>query len=177
MLTLRRMAEPALEQNGVGFLHVERRDSSLVLVGECGKVVLTVSGISVPSKLSAGDREYIISLLQRYFEKHKSAIIPYIEKLLATRDLPDIEAPSIITNGVSYTAGGASTATKNATYYTDGTIILNNTKRNWDNLEEYFTELREEQPIVMKFLNESRERYLLLNELNALGRKVGTCSI
>lgn len=75
MLLLRKSCQEILDANGLSMLHVEIQNKYMCIVGECGKNVVSISGISFSStRMNSNERAYATQLFAKFITK-------YIDKL------------------------------------------------------------------------------------------------
>lgn len=79
MLLLRKECQPLLDAVGLGNLHIEVQDKCVVLVGECGKPLVSVKGISFSKPtINSVEREYAVELFDKFLAKYATDINTYI---------------------------------------------------------------------------------------------------
>jgi hypothetical protein len=79
MLLLRKECQPILDAAGLGNLHIEVQDKCLVLVGECGKPLINVRGITFSKPaINNSERIYAVELFTQFLSKYVTDIITYI---------------------------------------------------------------------------------------------------
>lgn len=79
MLLLRKECQPLLDAAGLGNLHIEVQDKCVVLVGECGKPLVSVKGISFSKPtINSVEREYAVELFDKFLAKYATDINTYI---------------------------------------------------------------------------------------------------
>ena len=76
MLLLRRDCEEILNKAGLGELHVQRNNTQkcLSIVGQCGQEIVTIYGIALNSSLKDKEREYAVTLFDRFVSKNGKEI-------------------------------------------------------------------------------------------------------
>ena len=90
-LILRKECQTSLDKLGLTELHTEVKDKYLTLVGECGKTLIVISGISfttsTPNKATIA---YAVELFDKFLTKHSTSIISAVNlvKEVATLQKP-----------------------------------------------------------------------------------------
>lgn len=93
MLLLRKECQPLLNAVGLNNLHIEIQDKCLVLVGECGKPLVSVKGISFSKPtINSVEREYAVELFEQFLTKYEADITAYItdKKAFALIPIPSV---------------------------------------------------------------------------------------
>lgn len=115
MLLLRKECQPPLNAVGLNNLHIEVQDKCLVLVGECGKPLVNVKGISFSKPtINSVEREYAVELFEQFLTKYETDITVYIS---AKKAFSLITIPTLGT-GFSTSLNSTGYAAALKTYYT-----------------------------------------------------------
>lgn len=95
MLLLRKECEAVLAAYDLQELHVQRSDvqKCLSLVGSCGRELVTIYGINIPSRLKSGEREYALDLFVRFMDTNNKLITDGIKAKKAFIALKEPEPP------------------------------------------------------------------------------------
>ena len=69
-LLLRHDCQGALDAIGLDMLHVEVREKTLCVVGECGQTIVTVNGIQCGTNISGKEVAYAVTLFDKFLAKN-----------------------------------------------------------------------------------------------------------
>lgn len=103
MLMLRKNTQPLLDAIGLEDLHTEIKSNVLVLVGTCGKLLVSIDGISFNGKPTAAEREYATELFKQFLEKHATDLKAFVA---ASKEFSSIEPP-VLPSGMRKGTHGA----------------------------------------------------------------------
>ena len=101
MLQLRKDTQELLDKLNLSQLHLAKYGSSLSFVGECGKTVMNIKGIEVPSKFTKSERNIVYDLIKKYLDKNY-------------KDVQEIVKLSSEINNVDYEVAGYQLKSANA---------------------------------------------------------------
>lgn len=110
MLLLRKSCQEILDANGFSMLHVEIQNKYMCIVGECGKNVVSISGISFAStRINSDERAYATQLFAKFITKYvdkikalinaKKALIDFKDKMTYLGDICKVESNVFYENG------------------------------------------------------------------------------
>lgn len=81
MLRLRQKIDGILDSMELSFLHIERGyGKNPVLVTECGKEIINIFGILLPTSLASKERDYAVELIERYLYTNEDDLRWLIEQ-------------------------------------------------------------------------------------------------
>lgn len=98
MLMLRKGTQPLLDAIGLEDLHTEIKSNVLVLVGACGKHLVSINGISFNGTPTAEEREYATELFEQFLAKHGDDLRAFV---VASKEFATIEPP-VLPEGMRY---------------------------------------------------------------------------
>ena len=90
MLLLRKSCQEVLDAHGFDMLHIEVHNKYLCIVGECGKKIVSISGISFANtRINENERIYATELFAKFIDKYKDEIKKLI---LLRKELIDFQS-------------------------------------------------------------------------------------
>lgn len=195
-LLLRHDCQGALDAIGLDMLHVEVRDKTLCVVGECGQTIVTVNGIQCSSNISNKEVAYAVALFDKFLAKNAKDLIKFIKaKKASVGMVQPTYGNYTFKNETNYT-----TKPNSVTYYlnldnvtvrcikphlntkkaklTFSDLDYRPTKQNTlDGIRVLLDILDDEQIALLKAFQELNDYFVIINELDTLRTKLSTCSI
>lgn len=85
MLQLRQLTDAVLEENGFKGLNLSNGIAgNLSLVTTCGRPIITISGVEIPTRINKTERDYVFSLVEKFIKENKKDI----KKIIKLKDNP-----------------------------------------------------------------------------------------
>lgn len=124
-LMLRKYCQPTLFRAGLGDYHVNMDAAkNMVVSGECGKPLLTITGITFPKPAPTKvEIEYAEELLVTFLQAHKGELDRYIKLHNKFISIP-IPAEEVGTMKIKISNAGYPVVYKYRAFYDDGPIVF-----------------------------------------------------
>ena len=195
-LQLRHSCQETLDALGLNMLHVEVRDKTLTIVGECGQTVVTVNGIQCSLSITTKEIAIAVELFDKFLYKYGKDLVNYVTaKKASTGLLQPTYGKFTFKSEVNYSLNP-----NNLSYYlTLDSVSVHcnkpdfNTKKvkltlndleyklrkltTLDKIKVLLSTLEAEQTELLKVFQELNDYFVAVNSVNTLKVKLSTCSI
>ena len=195
-LQLRNDCQGALDALGLSMLHVEVRDKTLAVVGECGQTIVVVSGIQCGSKITTKEIALAVGLFDKFLHKNSADLIKYIKaKKASVGMIQPTYAGSDFNSFTNYS--GKLNTTNWYLILSYGTVTCKvpdlKTKKvkitpddlhysalppnNLAGIRTTLNMIADEETELVKAFKELNNYFVIMNDLHVLGSKLSSCSI
>lgn len=195
-LQLRNDCQGALDALGLSMLHVEVREKTLAVVGECGQTIVMVNGIQCGSSITTKEVALAVGLFDKFLHKNSADLIKYIKAKKASAGMIQPTYGNGIFNSSTnyntkpnsvnwYLGLGYATVTcklpdlktKKVKITPDDLHYLVLQSNNLAGLRTTLDMIADEETELVKAFQELNTHFVIMNDLHTLGSKLSSCSI
>lgn len=170
-LLLRKECQETLDDVGLFELHVSVKNKTLTILGECGKPIVSISGIQFastsPKKL---ERDYAVLLFNEFINKNKKAILELVHEKKELIKLNKAVIPS------GFRSYGTYLIRDNIKLFESGEIEINK-KFLFTDLNEVRKQIEKCIKDTGKYFDDLRKYKKKEKEISELSKKVMSCDI